>query len=73
MKLYDHKMISFVDKVMVIGGSSIFGVRQSTTEMLEMVKSSTGQYEWIVSDQSLKHSRSTPFNVLSGQIALEEN
>ena len=59
-------------KLVIIGGLSYEELpspddeRESVMEILELVKTSTtSPYEWILSEQSLKLSRSTPFTVLS--------
>lgn len=71
--LFDHRMTTFMDKLVIIGGLSYTDLdsllpnqRESIIEILELVKSSSGgHYEWILSEHSLKLSRSTPFTVLS--------
>ena len=39
-------------------------VRKSGTDIYELLKSANGQFEWILSDLSLKYQRTTPFIAL---------
>ena len=61
----DFKMISFLDKVMLLGGREENKERKSTTKIFELEKSTNGQFEWILSDLSLTYPRTTPITVLN--------
>ena len=64
---HDMKLINFMDRVILIGGSGDES-RLSGTNMFELVKSTNGQFEWILSDLSLKYPRTT-FTVLDVPIS----
>ena len=64
---YEMKLINFMDKVILIGGSDD-DTRLSGTNMYELVKSPNGQFEWILSELSLKYPRTT-FTVLDVPIS----
>ena len=55
---HEMKLINFMDKVILVGGSGDES-RLSGTKMYELVKSPNGEFEWILSDLSLKYPRTT--------------
>ena len=52
-------LINFMGKAMLIEGTDTEG-----TDIYELVKSANGQFEWILSDLSLRYQRTTTFTVL---------
>ena len=67
LPFYEMRLINFMDKVILIGGSDD-ETRLSGTNMYELVKSPNGQFEWILSELSLKYPRTT-FTVLDVPIS----
>ena len=65
----DLNLINFQGKVMLIEGIQCPTCypqcpKESGTAIFELVKSANGHFEWILSDISLKHPRTTTFTVL---------
>ena len=52
---------------MIIGGiSNKYGLKDSSTQILQLMKISNDQYSWVLSDEiSLENSRTTPFTVMN--------
>ena len=51
---------------MIIGGiSNKYGLKDSSTQILQLMKISNDQYSWVLSEISLENSRTTPFTVMN--------
>ena len=57
-------LINFMGKVILFESESNGDHSKSGTKMHELVKSANGQFEWILSDLSLRYQRTTTFTVL---------
>ena len=57
-------LINFIGKVILLESENNGDYSKSGTKMHELVKSANGQFEWILSDLSLKYQRTTPFIAL---------
>ena len=67
INFHSLKLINFIGKVLLIGGSETieeYDSLISATTIYELEKSPNGYFEWILSDFSLKYPRTTTFTVL---------
>ena len=58
--------------MMIIGGVTNSLSRDSSTQILQLVKISSDQFAWVLSEISLKTSRTAPFTVLNAPASLIE-